>query len=786
MQTNIKQDPQGYSDEFSMQWRHYLATFDLLLLAPSQASPNFSDLVTFIAHVASCYPSETEAFASQMMQLLETHAAVLDSSVRLSVVKALILMHNKGSVESMEVIPMLFRMFKVPDKSLRTLVFRHVTSSIKNSNKKGRNDRLNRAIQNYLYSVMEDEHEGTAKRGLAVLTEMWRRQIWRDARTVNVIASAVFHSSPRITLAALKFFMGQDEFDDVDDSDVEDSTKSPGNKASSSQISAIAPTKEEIYRAYHKGTIASKKRKQRKLKRAMASVKRATRREEGHGQESFAALQLLHDPQGFAEKLLSKLRSGHDRFESRVTMMTVLSRTIGVHKLLVLNFYPFLQKYISPSQKDVTVVLAALVQGCHELVPPDVLAPVLRQLVDQFVHDRARPEVMTVGLKTVREICTRSPIIMTPELLQDLVEYKKFRDKEVATSARALLGLFRELAPSMLAKRDRGKGADMEASLAAYGAAKIADRVEGADLLEAALRQNKIVDGELISSDDEFGSEDSEELDGDEQGIDLDDEGSVDGVSGDGLGGDEDSENSESDSVGSDQFLSEEGEESDFSDEHQEDQEVVKESVKRKCRDQEDSKPEKKTKLEPKAESLTALKKRLAQAKNGTGEDSESKEAEDSTPLEWGRILTQEDFEAIKRLRYKRMVSSAMAKHGLKSGSRLVRAREAAEEEAEELMDLQERLGTLHERRLDPNSLLGKRRGRRDKEERMASVLEGREGREFGAKARLKKDKTGGLSNKEKAKRKNLPAAAKMAQAKRRLKASKKRSSKNFKGHVRS
>ena len=57
-------------------------------------------------------------------------------------------------------------------------------------------------------------------------------------------------------------------------------------------------------------------------------------------------------------------------------------------------------------------------QACHELVPPDALAPVLRQLVDAFVTDRARPEVMTLGLKTVRELCARTPLVMTPELLQ--------------------------------------------------------------------------------------------------------------------------------------------------------------------------------------------------------------------------------------------------------------------------------------------------------------------------------------------------------------------------------
>eukprot|EP00775_Hariotina_reticulata_P002711 gene2711-3008_t len=38
---------------------------------------------------------------------------------------------------------------------------------------------------------------------------------------------------------------------------------------------------------------------------------------------------------------------------------------------------------------------------------------------------------------------------MTPELLQDLAEYKRFRDKEVATAARGLIGAFREINPGL-------------------------------------------------------------------------------------------------------------------------------------------------------------------------------------------------------------------------------------------------------------------------------------------------------------------------------------------------
>jgi hypothetical protein len=52
----------------------------------------------------------------------------------------------------------------------------------------------------------------------------------------------------------------------------------------------------------------------------------------------------------------------------KLMMMNVISRVIGVHKLLLLNFYPYLQRYVQPHQRDVTHLLAAAVQSCHEQV----------------------------------------------------------------------------------------------------------------------------------------------------------------------------------------------------------------------------------------------------------------------------------------------------------------------------------------------------------------------------------------------------------------------------------
>ena len=45
------------------------------------------------------------------------------------------------------------------------------------------------------------------------------------------------------------------------------------------------------------GTKSSKKKKQAKLKRVMATVKRQARKENSNPHDSFAAVQLLNDPQ---------------------------------------------------------------------------------------------------------------------------------------------------------------------------------------------------------------------------------------------------------------------------------------------------------------------------------------------------------------------------------------------------------------------------------------------------------------------------------------------------------
>ena len=66
---------------------------------------------------------------------------------------------------------------------------------------------------------------------------------------------------------------------------------------------------------------------------------------------------------------------------------------------------------------------------------------------------------------------TKAPSYTYP-CTQDLAEYSKFREKAAASAARSLVSLFRDIAPGMLEKKDRGRGADLGAVPLAYGQAR--------------------------------------------------------------------------------------------------------------------------------------------------------------------------------------------------------------------------------------------------------------------------------------------------------------------------
>jgi protein SDA1 len=294
----------------------------------------------------------------------------------------------------------------------------------------------------------------------------------------------------------------------------------------------------DIGKLRHQAGVNRKSKKAaRALEKAAATVKKKEKKKGQPHPLNFSALHLLHDPQSFAETLFSKhLQNTKSRLnlEQKLLVLQLVSRLIGLHKLTVISFYSYFLKYLTPRQPSVTSFLASLAQSTHNLVPPDVLEPLIQKIANEFVSEAAAAEVASAGLNAIREICVRQPLTMNDTLLQDLVMYKKSKDKGVVMAAKGLLGLYREVGAEMLKKRDRGKDAAISLRSGAQKQRRFGEEtpgeIEGLDLLEKwkeEERQRKRLekglpgvgsDGEESDEEDDWGAWDVKEDDSEDSG----------------------------------------------------------------------------------------------------------------------------------------------------------------------------------------------------------------------------------------------------------------------------
>lgn len=468
LQNLIKRDPQSYLDEFLQQYRHYQSNVQIFKLQPDKPNKELAELVMFLAQVGHCYLEHMSTFPQDLSELLLAHHTMLEPDLRMTFCKALILLRNKNLISPSGLLELFFELLRCHDKLLRKTLYTHIVSDIKNINAKHKNNKVNTMLQNFMYTMLRDSNPIAAKISLDVMAELYKRNIWNDAKTVNVITTACFSKVTKILVAGLKFFLGKDP-DEKNESDSDSETEGPSAR--------------DLMMRYSTGKKTSKNKK--KLEKAMKVLKKHKKKSKAEV-FNFSAIHLIHDPQDFSEKLLKQLETSNEHFEVKIMMMELISRLVGIHELFLFNFYPFIQRFLQPHQREVTKILLCAAQASHQLVPPEIIDPMIMTIANNFVTDRNSGEVMTVGINAIKEIVARCPLAINEDLLQDLAQYKTHKDKNVMMSARGLIQLFRNLNPQMLHKKDRGKPteASAEAKIKDYGELEAKDYIPGAEVLE--------------------------------------------------------------------------------------------------------------------------------------------------------------------------------------------------------------------------------------------------------------------------------------------------------------
>lgn len=533
LQNLIKRDPASYKDDFHQQYQHFLSSLEVFALNPGEENKALDELVMFIAQVAQCYPVECEKFPQHLVDLLKNHATTLDPIMRNCFVKALILMRNKNLIPAIDLLELFFQLLSCPDKNLRSFLQTHIINDIKNMNAKHKDMKLNSTLQNFMYSMLKDANPKAAKMSIDIMIELYKKNIWNDDKTVNVIATeGCFSKIMKVLVASLKFFLGHDDEKGSDDSDSDNEVDLKG---------AIMQNR------------VNKKTKKRKkqLEQIKKQAIKAQKKKKNAPAFNFSGIHLIHNPQGMAEGLFKQLQSANERFEVKLMHLDVISRLIGIHELFLFSYYPYITRFLQPHQRQVTRIMQFAAQASHELVPGDIIEPVLKTIANNFITERNSSDVMAIGLNATREICMRCPLAMGEDLLRDLAMYKTYKEKSVMMAARSLIMLYREQLPALLHKKDRGRltEAQAERKIRAYGEVEVHKTIPGA---EALLKDSKEIDLES-DEDSDNDSNNGEWVNvshSEDEGANVEDDNEEE--SGDEVGKDEDENEDESEEEGED------------------------------------------------------------------------------------------------------------------------------------------------------------------------------------------------------------------------------------------
>ena len=726
----------SYSEDFLNQYGQYQSQRDIFLASPTTATStgivSFHDLIDFVAHVADCFPEDTASFPSDLKTILTLHHASLESELREKIVGSLVLLRRKEIIDSAELLNTLFPILvATPSKTLRALLFQKILSDLRTSNSKSVNHRLNKTIQTALFNLLtSDRASAKGIWAVKITRELWKRQIWTDAKAVEIMKEAALADNEKVIGGGVRFFLGGDkEREELEDE-------------SSDEEAGI-----DIGKLKHQAGINKKSRKTKKsLEEAVKKVKKTEKKKNQPHPLNFSALHLLHDPQGFAETLFSKhLQNSKSKLnlEQKLLVLQLVSRLVGLHKLTVISLYSYFIKYLTPRQPSVTTFLACLAQATHSLVPPDALEPLVQKIANEFVSEASASEVASAGLNAIREICVRQPLAMNDTLLQDLVMYRKSKDKGTVMAAKGLLSLYREVGADLLKKRDRGKTATMGLKSGSIKERRFGEEevggIEGLELLEewkAEERKRKRAEKGLP----ELGSDESDEdEDGDEEETkgweNWDAESDASSDSGGWINVESDAEIEISDS--------------------------------------EDEKPAvKKAKLDP-----LATKSKSETETPGNDEEKENADKDKAleqkiSKLATTKILTPADLAKLQELRLQASISKTMGKSNSKSQSQ--RLKELADRHADDPLTAEQIEG------------LSKLR-KSTREEKIALAREGKgergEHKSTQALRREKKDAEGkSTTNKEKSRKKNFMMT--LGKAKFKQKRSLTQTRRVLKGHI--
>ena len=459
LQDKLNKEKETYKEEFFKVLKIFEEQFNIFLFEPTRKIQGFNELLMFFSHQSLAFKKELEFLPQGLCKILSENYLTIPHEIRLTIVNCLSIMCKNGILSPLEVIPLFFNLMRCQDKILRKRLTDYILSALTKINEKHKNVNINKNIQNFCEKLLTDPNQKLARKTLNIIVQLYQKKVWNDTRTINIMANiAVNTKCIKMSSAACQFFLSEYNTEKADSSDEED-LEELKNK----------------YKLLGKGYAQKTKKRKEKLKQLMKSIeKKEERNKKSKSVSDFLPIDQINDPLSFAVKLFhifNSFQSGN--FQHKLIVLRLLGRVLGRHKLLLNNFYNSMLPLMKNDQKDLPLVLAAIIESVHDQIPPVEIEPIVKKLFDVFICDIFPPPQITLGLNTLYGLVERCPYCISEKDYDVCEELKSFKNKSVSNAARAVCNIYKDYFDKNGIEEGFG-----------FGDAKIDDGIEGIELLK--------------------------------------------------------------------------------------------------------------------------------------------------------------------------------------------------------------------------------------------------------------------------------------------------------------
>eukprot|EP00792_Barthelona_sp_PAP020_P007085 TRINITY_DN3101_c1_g9_i1.p1 TRINITY_DN3101_c1_g9~~TRINITY_DN3101_c1_g9_i1.p1 ORF type:complete len:688 (+),score=196.78 TRINITY_DN3101_c1_g9_i1:37-2100(+) len=463
LQNSIKRNPEAHRDDFFQQYEHFKSLIDLVRQNPNVRKEALFELLSFMGATCHYYTKVKKKgvefeitgcnFSNDVLNILEMEFHGLDNELRLALTKTVILLRTHDQLAPIQVHKIFLRMLTNEDKRLRTLISSFIYNDIKRLHKSRVSKHIKTHLQDLLFASLKSSNVKVARMALLTLIKCYQTHIWQTDRIVNMIAYGALRNDTQLVVPSLDFFL-DDAVHDYDD------------EAEESMVENMKTAAEFVKMNKNRGGMLNKSKHLREVQRQKSKLKRLQRQLEGGvkvGGSNFLAMQQIINPGKFCDNLLKNFHSGGFKFHVKLRILNLVSRIIYLEQIPIPKFYSIAQRYIIPSNPEITKILTFIIQSIIDSTPENIAEELVYAVRDKFVLESNEPEQIVLGLNTIRGICARCPTAIDASILEDLCLFVRFKQsRPVANAAKGIINLYREVNPDLLTPKFRGNARKIE------------------------------------------------------------------------------------------------------------------------------------------------------------------------------------------------------------------------------------------------------------------------------------------------------------------------------------